>query len=89
MSVGEMPSHNHSAWTDSQGWHNHGVRTWNGTGVGSDKISAYATRIEANYVYVDGNGNHTHGVGIGNTGSNQSHNIMQPYIAVYMWKRKS
>lgn len=32
-------------------------------------------------------GNHSHTININNTGSSQSHNNMQPYLAVYMWKR--
>ena len=32
-------------------------------------------------------GGHTHTVTISNTGGNREHNNMQPYLAVYMWKR--
>ena len=32
-------------------------------------------------------GNHSHTININNTGSSQSHNNMQPYLTVYMWKR--
>lgn len=32
-------------------------------------------------------GNHSHGLSIGETGSGQAHSIMQPYLAVYMWRR--
>lgn len=87
LSVGEMPSHNHSARTNTTGWHNHGVQTWNTESVGGNAVSSYATATKTDYIYVDGNGNHSHTVTINNTGSNQSHNNMQPYLAVYMWKR--
>ena len=33
------------------------------------------------------NGTHAHTVTISNTGGSRAHNIMQPYLAVHMWKR--
>lgn len=85
-----MPSHNHSAWTDSQGNHSHSIENWFGTGNSNvSHPSGYDTAWRNGTIWTDAAGNHTHGVGIGNTGSNQSHNNLQPYIAVYMWKRKS
>lgn len=32
-------------------------------------------------------GNHTHVLSVSNTGENKAHSIMQPYLAVHMWKR--
>ena len=32
-------------------------------------------------------GAHSHKVTINNTGSSQAHNNIQPYIAIYIWKR--
>lgn len=36
-------------------------------------------------IQINNNGNHTHG--IPNQGDNKAHNIMQPYLVVYIWKR--
>lgn len=33
------------------------------------------------------NGSHTHTVTVSNTGGSRAHSIMQPYLAVHMWKR--
>lgn len=38
-------------------------------------------------IAIDGIGNHTHT--INQEGGGQAHNIMQPYLSVYMWKRVS
>lgn len=40
-----------------------------------------------NTLTVDPAGAHSHTVSIGNTGGNESHNNMQPYLTVYRWKR--
>lgn len=38
-------------------------------------------------VSVSGNGTHTHTVSIGSTGSGQAMNILNPYYALYLWRR--
>ena len=96
-SVGELPSHGHSASTNTTGNHYHGTvwtegnyNVWGlydgncnhrGMGAGNDWDNALPNTST--------NGNHSHTVNISNTGSNQSHNNIQPYLAVYMWKRLS
>ena len=54
--------------------------------------SGYPTR--ANFTASDGwtgetssNGNHVHTFTADNTGGSKAHSIMQPYLAVHMWKR--
>ena len=49
--------------------------------------AASATGHLASNGYTEWSGNHSHNVGVGNTGSNQAHQNMPPYISCYMWKR--
>ena len=65
-----------------------------GSGVGDQGATDEGT---ARYAYFDASrswtgetslaGNHTHTVSVENTGDNKAHSIMQPYLAVHMWKR--
>lgn len=92
LTVGEIPSHDHEASTTTDGEHSHSIGTADTSGEHLDLSpntgdtlydirSGYITRVTANA------GNHKHIVTINNTGGNQPHNNMQPYLAVYMWKR--
>lgn len=89
LPVGELPSHNHTGSTNTTGEHTHGVLTDDINSVGkamsiacNQGISLYS--IKAN---TTSSGNHAHTVTINNTGSSQAHNNIQPYIAIYIWKR--
>lgn len=86
LPVGELPSHSHTASMDTTGAHNHNVDMWHGA------TAAYGPSVNGGNTKwgtksTSSNGNHTHTVTINYTGSNQPHNNIQPYIAVYIWKR--
>ncbi|WP_443866999.1 phage baseplate protein [Megamonas funiformis] len=97
LTVGELPAHNHSGSTNWAGNHHHGTvwtegsySIWGlydgncnhrGMGAGNDWDNALPNTST--------DGNHSHTVTINNTGSNQPHNNIQPYIAIYCWKRSS
>lgn len=83
LSVGELPSHNHTAWTNTTGGHNHSYMWVLG---GSNSVPNGGGNYGSTQ-YTSWNGDHSHTVGINNTGSNQYHNNMMPYIAIYIWQR--
>lgn len=88
--MGELPAHNHSASTNTTGNHNHGFQMYTYNGSTNDNYpSSFDTNRPGIYKYTDNNGNHSHTVNINNTGSNQAHNNIQPYISCYIWKRVS
>ena len=89
MAVGELASHSHGNSVSWNGNHNHTIyRSGNGGGNWTGIAGSPNNEFAADYG-TSTNGNHNHSVTINNTGSNQPHNNIQPYEAVYIWKRIS
>lgn len=96
LPVGEMPSHSHAMiYSSIQGTLSGAITgTSAGSNVGSNGVLNWQNGYELQ-LQLGGHGfvvaephiaaDHTHSIIA--TGSNQSHNNLQPYTAIYMWQR--
>ena len=98
LSVSEIPSHRHYLeiqGTDGGESHRHSYETTNGSPrESSDVGSRTVLRNNAAQNMPDAwtsraNNNHRHQITLENKGGGASHNNLQPYVTVYMWRRIS
>lgn len=99
LTVGELAAHNHSASSSSKSltgnFNGRGfIRDGQGSGNGILALGTYgsyavADSLDSYYsnssLYI--NATHSHTITINSTGSDTAHNNIQPYLAVYYWKR--
>lgn len=86
LTVEELPSHNHTASTNTTGAHTH-TYTWRNTQGWAGSKSATSVWENTATNNTGSSGNHSHTVTINNTGNSNAHNNIPPYLAIYMWKR--
>ena len=85
----EMPSHTHTqASCTNPGNHKHSISTWyNGQSGTTQTVEGWGTKKHEKYHYTGDAGSHIHTITLNNTGGEQAHNNMPPYLVVNMWKR--
>jgi microcystin-dependent protein len=78
----EMPVHTHGGFTESAGYHNHGVTTSGHNESGTGGVWYGNQKYSPGY-HTDYAGEHSHNVVVESTGSGVAHENRPPYYALY------
>ena len=91
LTIDEMPSHRHTASTNSTGAHTHNVKALSGSASGSgsclESFGNGAPKTRTIRGAALSAGSHSHTVTVNDTGSGDAHNNLQPFITCYVWIR--
>lgn len=87
LTTSEMPSHSHTGYTSTDGYHSHSFPGRSANGDYGPSAESFASSDDARTLEVSYGGYHDHTVTISSAGGGASHNNMPPYLVVHMWKR--
>ena len=89
LTKAEMPSHNHTGNTNYAGSHKHesaaGLESKAAAFGNSSSSNSYRIDLKSDSKtrpYTSSVGNHTHSLSINNTGGNEAHNVLDPYLVM-------
>lgn len=89
MTVGEIPTHTHTAIIDTAAAHTHQYKYTNGfanaSSAGSLSRQEWLRPVET--IDTSASGAHSHSVTLSNVGENKLHNNLQPYQVILSWRR--
>lgn len=94
LTVDEMPAHKHTASVSNTGGHKHNIALSSSLGDSWGEYNGAVHKGRSNDIQIKSEpvqsaGSHSNTSTIANTGGGQAHNIIQPYLVCYIWKRVS